>query len=311
MNDDFSLAHVLHLGEDEVRDLFQRIRWEETDGAPVCPKCDSESIYILGVRNTFKCKDCGSHFSLTSGTTLASRKMPHRTILLGVVLFLSGAKGVSSIQLGRMLDCQQCTAFDFGHKLREIILQEQSELPPLSGEIEIDGAFFGGHLERFPYRNKGSGIWYHRRRFGDRRVVVIARQRGGRTITCVVPKESAALPFLKERIEPGSIIHADDARGWDSLKELFHLMRGQHKVCFVMNGACTNRAESFFAMLRRKQLGVHHRMSGDYLNAYAAELAWRQDHRHLTEEALIRQLIKGLLRTKTSWLDSQPIVSVA
>ncbi len=38
-------------------------------------------------------------------------------------------------------------------------------------------------------------------------------------------------------------------------------------------------AESFFSRLRRAEIGTHHHIAGPYLNAYANEMAWREDQR--------------------------------
>jgi hypothetical protein len=44
-------------------------------------------------------------------------------------------------------------------------------------------------------------------------------------------------------------------------------------------GASINWAESYFSRLRRAEFGVHHRISGRFLGRYAAEMAWKEDHR--------------------------------
>src|SRR5437667_4109499 len=41
-------------------------------------------------------------------------------------------------------------------------------------------------------------------------------------------------------------------------------------------------AESFFARLRRSEIGIGHRFAGPYLNAYADEMAWREDNRRVS-----------------------------
>jgi hypothetical protein len=46
-------------------------------------------------------------------------------------------------------------------------------------------------------------------------------------------------------------------------------------------GVCTNQAESYFSRLRRAEVGTHHHIAGPYLNAYANEMAWREDHRRI------------------------------
>ena len=37
--------------------------------------------------------------------------------------------------------------------------------------------------------------------------------------------------------------------------------------------------ESFFSRLRRAEIGMHHHIAGSYLNAYAAEMGWRETNR--------------------------------
>ena len=41
-------------------------------------------------------------------------------------------------------------------------------------------------------------------------------------------------------------------------------------------------AESFFSRLRRAVIGVHHHIGGRYLSAYASEMAWRENHRRVS-----------------------------
>jgi len=43
-------------------------------------------------------------------------------------------------------------------------------------------------------------------------------------------------------------------------------------------GACTNQAESFFSRMRRAEFGINHHFAGNYLAAYANEMAYREDN---------------------------------
>ena len=52
---------------------------------------------------------------------------------------------------------------------------------------------------------------------GKRRVVVIARERNGKTLSFVFKAEGESLETLGKRIEVGSIVHADEAAHWDTL----------------------------------------------------------------------------------------------
>ncbi len=114
---------------------------------------------------------------------------------------------------------------------------------------------------------------------GKQQVVVVMRERNGRTLPFVYRKESDAIPAIRERISVRSTVHADESRGWDTLHAFYDMRRTNHSVAFSKDGACTNQAESYFSRLRRAEIGTHHRISGQYLNRYAPEMAWREDHR--------------------------------
>ena len=114
---------------------------------------------------------------------------------------------------------------------------------------------------------------------------MVARERGGRTLTTVAATEAAGTPFVAARVEPGTIVHADEAGGWDRLHARYEMRRINHSKAFSLDGACTNQAESFFARLRRAEIGQHHRISGRYLAAYALEMAWREDRRRAANGA--------------------------
>lgn len=269
------------MSEDEARAAFAAIRWANTDGVPYCPRCGCAECYPLRSRPLFTCKACHRQFSLISNTLFANRKLPVRDILLAITLYANGANGHSANRLSRDLGCQYKTAFVLLHKIREAMRTEQEKLR-LAGQVEIDGAIIGGHRRHENVVRNGRTYRITRAKLANRRTVTVARQRGGRTLTFVGAKESDALPFITDRLEKGTIVHADGAHAWDSLRKFFDLLRVEHKVAFSMNGACTNHAESYFARLRRSALGVYHRISGNLLGAYTAEIAWRIDNGKLS-----------------------------
>jgi ISXO2-like transposase domain len=114
---------------------------------------------------------------------------------------------------------------------------------------------------------------------GKRQSVVVDRERGGRTVPVIAATEGAAVPQVREIILPGTVVHADEAPGWDRLHGFYETMRINHSVAFSLDGACTNWAESFFSRMRRAEWGQHHHISGRYLLAYAREMASREDTR--------------------------------
>ena len=276
-----SLAKVARMSDDEARETFKQIRWSASNGEPSCPQCGCFGVNEYKARPVFKCKACDHQFSVTSGTIFAGRKLPLRTLLLATAIFVNGAKGHSALQLSRDLDVQYKTAFVLSHKLREAIAAEKTEAT-VSGEVAVDGAYFGGYVKPSNYKENRRDRRLAKNQNGKRRVVIIAREKGGKTITHVFNSEAAGVAKIASVIELGSTVHADEAAHWDALHDRFLTKRINHEWAYSDEGACTNDAESFFSRIRRAEVGIHHHIAGPYLAAYAAEMAWREDNRRVS-----------------------------
>lgn len=282
-----------------ANDLGSEVFAELTCGGDICPRCGTADSYILSTRNVFRCRGCGHQFSWTSGTALSGTKIRKTQLLALAFVFCSNAKGISSIQLAETVGVTQKTAFVLMHKFREVIEAEIDTLT-LSGMVEIDGSTFGGHSRLENNLREGFDQRIYHKNFTNRRVIVVARERDGRTVPWVVRRESDATPHIRRVVAQGAIILADQAHAWDSLRQLFELLRVAHDYTFSGNGANTNYAESFWALLRKTHRGVHHKWGVDQMRAYACELAWRQDFRKETVEERTMRLLKLCLQAPRS-----------
>lgn len=277
-----SLSAVLRMTDDEARETFKAIRWASNGGEPFCPRCGCVSVWAYKSSAIWRCRGCQHKFSVTSGTIFSSRQMPIRDYLAAIAIFVNGAKGISALQLSRDLDVQYKTAFVLAHKLREAMAAEQQAMADLSGVVEVDGAYFGGHIRPANDKEKQKDRRLAENQTGKRRSVVIARERGGRTLPVVVAHEAEAVSIIRQRVASGTIVHADEAAGWEPLHASYDTRRINHSKTFSDGNACTNQAESFFSRLRRAEIGTHHHISGKYLDQYANEMAWREDHRRIS-----------------------------
>jgi len=280
-----SLKAIFCMIDDEAHATFTAIRFSQNKGEAFCPRCGGCAVYTYAARRIWKCKACNHQFSVTSGTIFASRKLPVRDYLAATAIFVNAVKGISALQLGRDLDIQYKSAFVLAHKLREAIGSEQMK-GDVSGTVEIDGAYFGGAVKQENQKADRKDRRLAEQQTGKRQSVVVARERGGKTLPFVFKREADAVATLRQRIATGSIVHADEAGGWDALHAHYEMRRINHSVAFSLDGACTNQAESYFSRLRWAELGQHHHISGKYLLAYAAEMAWREDNRRQANGAL-------------------------
>jgi len=275
-----SLKSVYQMGEDKAYSLFCQLRWPDTEGAPVCPCCGCLDHYSLTARRQFECRACKRHFSVTSGTILSNRKMAFTDSLAAIVLFVNGAKGVSALQISRDLDCQYKTAYVLCHKLREAMAIEDKGRV-LSGDVEVDGAYFGGYVKPANVKAERKDLRLFANRTGKRLSVVVGRERGGQSLTLVARSEALGGNEIVTGIHHMATVHADEASHWDDLHARFDTRRINHSVAYSTGEACTNQAESFFSRLRRMEIGTHHHIAGPYLAAYASEASWREDNRRV------------------------------
>src|SRR5580692_1757388 len=198
-----SAAKIMRMSDSGVENVFLRLRWPATDGKPVCPGCGCMVCYACprpAGQPRWRCKACRSDFSITSGTLFAWHKLPLRTYLLAIAAFCNEVKGKSMLALSRELDVQYKTAFVLAHKLREAMASSMKALR-IGGEgrvAEIDGAYFGAHDRP---ENRAAARLDRRlaeNRSGKRQVVVVMRERAGRTLIQVASTEAAAVPSIRQ-----------------------------------------------------------------------------------------------------------------
>jgi transposase-like protein len=295
-----SLRAIYKAGEEAAYRTFCLLRWPETNGEAVCPRCDCAATYAIATRRKFKCKSCGHQFSVTSGTIFASRKMAFVDLLAAICITVNAAKGLSMLQLARDLDCQYKTAFVLAHKLREALALEVQTGEVLTGHVEVDGAYFGGHIR--PENRKEDRIDRRlaKHQTGRRRVVVAFRERQGRTLPFVTRSEDEGVALALENVDRMAKLSADEAAHWDDLHEGWLVDRVNHSEAYSDNGHNTNQVESFFARLRRMVSGQHHHVSPGYLHQYANHAAWLEDRRRRDNGTLAFGLVAASMGAPVS-----------
>lgn len=300
-----SLAQVFRMSDEEVEMTFRKVRWPETNGVPVCPNCGGLDAYDCRRPNgasRFRCRACRKDFSVTSGTLFASHKMPLRGYLAAIAIFCNEVKGKSALALSRDLGVSYKAAFVLAHKLREAMAEEmKGRIVGGEGkEAEVDGGYFGGYVKPANLKEDRKDRRLAQNQTGKRKVVVIIRERNGRSLPAVFRTEGQALGFIKSRVAKGTVVNADEASSWDGLHAHFEMKRINHQEAYSLNGACTNWVEEYFSRLRRAEAGHHHHIAGAYLLRYAQEASWREDHRRMSNGEQTQSVAKLAMQKKTS-----------
>lgn len=300
-----SLVEVMRMSDAAVEKLFSQLRWPETNGEAACVHCGSLAVYDCRRPNgapRFRCKDCGKDFSITSGTLFASHKLSLRVYLLAILLFCNEVKGKSMLAMSRELGVSYKCAFVLCHKLREAMASEMKGRT-MGGEgieAEIDGAYFGGYVKPANKREDRKDRRFKQNQSGKRRCVVVVREREGSTTPMVFKTEAEATSWIARRVDPATVIHADEAPSWNNLHAKFEVRRINHDLAYSSHDACTNQAESFFSRLRRAEQGHHHWISGPYLLCYAQEASWREDNRRQSNGWQVNRVARNALGSKAS-----------
>jgi hypothetical protein len=165
---------------------------------------------------------------------------------------------------------------------------------------EVDSGYFGGYV-------KPANIADHRkdRRFavnqsGERKAVIVIRERNGDTLPAVFRTEGQALNFIRSRIAKGTVVNADNSANWNELHSRFEMKRINHEQAYSLDGACTNWAEECFSRMRRAEIGHHQHIAGAYLLRYAQEASWREDNRRTSNGGQVGRLVGLAMKHKLS-----------
>src|SRR5580692_8596960 len=186
---------------------FEGIRWK--DGI-VCPHCqckDQAKFSNINPNPDAKtraglrwCSDCKKPFTATIGTIFEDSHIPLRKWLIAWYLLCSSKKGISSLQLKRLLEIGSYqTALFMSHRIRHA-LAETGYAEKMAGTIEVDETFVGGVKQ-----GVGGGHKKHRT------PVVAMVQRGGTVRSKVMPTVNGAnlKQAIRENVQICSEIHTD------------------------------------------------------------------------------------------------------
>jgi len=145
--------------EDRAREALEAIRWPE---GPICPHCgNSDPERTARGRGKahrpglYYCAECNGQFTVTVGTVMERSKIPLSKWLLAMHLMGASKKGMSALQLQRMLGVTYKTAWFLCHRIREAMAPAQRG--PIGGEgrtVESDETFIGGKAKSRAYAKK-------------------------------------------------------------------------------------------------------------------------------------------------------------
>ena len=282
-----------------TRYLFE-CRWP--DGF-VCPRCGTTKVYPIERRMRFECAKpkCRYQVSVTAGTIMHRTKQDLVTWFHAAYLVSTLTRGISAVQFQRQLGLSRYeTAFTMLHKLRSAMVASDREL--LHTEVEVDDGYIGGEESGRPGHGALSKAlvvcavelvrWTNKKSGKD-------RVRTGRVRLRTIPDASAEslIPFVRESVEKGAIVHTD---GWPSYIELSNEGYDHRPVIQGNEREYMRHVHRIFSNVKTWLLGTHHgRVSKKHLQAYLNEYTFRFNRRFWRGPAFHRAL--GLASRTTHW----------
>ena len=290
-----TLLQVADMFKDEgtAKAWLTEQRWPD---GPRCPYCDSPNVQS-GIKHktmTHRCRECEGKpmFTLRTGTVMEGSKLKYRIWAVGIYLFTTNIKGISSMKLHRELGIGQKAAWFMLHRLRKAF---EVEIGPFSGTVEVDETFIGGKE-----KNKHNSKRSHTGGPSGKAVVIGMKDREtNKVVAKPVPERTKEelQGFISANVSQKAMVYTDDHRSYIGLP--FEHESINHSVGeYVRNQAHTSGIESFWAMLKRGYYGTYHRISPKHLGRYAMEFAGRHNVRELDTIDQMEILAKGMVGKK-------------
>ena len=276
--------------EKAARAHLETLLWPD---GPVCPRCGvmGDRITKLKGKSTrpgvYKCKDCRKPFSVTVGTVMERSHIPLSKWVLAAQLMASSKKGMSALQLKRMLGTNYETAWFLFHRLRECAFDPSPG--PLGGKnkvVEADETYIGGKA-----RNKAFGPPPKKHAV----FTLVEREGEARSFHVTNVNSKPLRPIIVETASRKSYLMTDESPVYPKIgKEFSGHGTVNHSAKEYVRGTFwyTNTVESYFALLKRGVYGTFHSLSEAHLHRYLCEFDFRHNNRKLSDaeraEALLR-----------------------
>jgi transposase-like protein len=281
------LKNPIFTDEAKAREFLEGKLWPE---GPICPKCGvvDEATLMQGKTTRpglYQCNACREPFTVTVGTLYERSKIPLTKWLAATHLIMASKKGMSALEIGRLLGISKKSSWFLCHRIRESLRDNSPMAGPQGGEgktVEADETYVGGK-EKNKHRSKRNadnigGV--------GKEAVFSLVERGGKVRSHHVNNISAGnlRPILQEQFAEAAKstrLMTDGEGQYRLIAPMFasHDVVNQGIGEYVRGDAHTNTVEGYFSILKRGIVGTYHHVSAQHLKRYLAEFDWRYNHR--------------------------------
>ncbi len=286
--------------EDTAKQWLSKVRWPD---GPVCPHCHSDNVQsnIKHKSMMHRCRDCEDRrmFSLKTGSVMEGSNLKYRVWAIGIYLFTTNIKGISSMKLHRELGISQRSAWFMLHRLRKAM---ELEIGMFSGPVEVDETYIGGIRRnmRVSKRKEQQG-----RGPVNKSPVVGLKDRASNEVHAKAVQEVDANTlqgFIVEHTDWQAQVYTDDALAYRSLPFKHETVKHSIKE-YVRKQAHTNGIESFWALMKRGYHGTYHHWSVKHVDRYAREFSGRHNIREMDTVDQMASVARGMVGKRLRYHD--------
>ena len=270
--------------DNKAREALEGIRWPD---GPYCPHCgNAEQEKIAKAHGhahrpgLYYCAACNGQFTVTIGTVMEDSKISLSKWLFAMHLMGASAKGMSALQLSRMLGITYKSAWFLCHRIREAMTPKS--IGPIGGEskvVESDETVIGGKAKNRAYAKKEP----------KKHTVMTLVERDGSSRSFHIANVKAKT--LREKIvttaSRKSHLMTDELASYAKVGEEFtnHATVNHSVDEYVRLGGFVhvNTAECRFSLMKRAVFGTHHSISEAHLPRYLAEWDFKWNTRKMTD----------------------------
>src|ERR1700730_4203545 len=292
------LANPIFTDEAKATAHMEAARWP--DGVN-CPHCGSLNVHKMAGKTQagmFLCNDCRDKFTVRTGSIFARSHIPLRKWLLATYLMAASKKGISALQLSRMLGLSYESTWFMCHRIRESM--KPIGPAPIGGEnkiVESDETMIGGKTKNRAYAKKEP----------KKHTVMTLVERDGKSRSFHIANVKAKT--LREKIvttvSRKSHLMTDELASYEKVgKEFANHGTVNHSADeYVRLGGFihVNTAECRFSLMKRAVFGTHHSISEAHLPRYLAEWDFKWNTRKMTDGERAATALEGIEGTRLTY----------
>ena len=231
----------MRLTDRQARQFIEKLRWPK--GA-VCPRCKKQEVVSVGGGRDglYNCRRCRRQFTVTVGTIFEGSHIPLAKWVQAFHLLCASKKGMSALQLSRMLGITYKSAWHMAHRIRYVMQPPKGSLP-LRGTVEVDETYVGGkpsHKAKTTTKERKTPV-----------VAIVAREGGARAKAIPNLSSKSLAVAMRHHINPAAILMTDERPAYEQIGRKYgrHLTVKPSAHEYVRGQAYTNTVERYCQML--------------------------------------------------------------